>query len=297
MKVYRIDDYLNINIDIKNLSLVLVYFDGVHVGHVQLISFAKYNAPGPLGVLTFDKPLKSIEGNLSMVEDRIDIFKRIGVDYVFIINCDDNFKELSYIDFCEKVLKRFNPIRLYCGPDFKFGYEAKGNVNDLKARFNNVEVINFVNDYNHHKISSSDIKNLIKEGEVEEASKLLGRPYSITGTIFHGNSIGNTIGFPTANLKPFVGYVMPKIGVYITRSVIDGVRYTSITNVGNNPTIADKLPVTIETYVLDFNGDLYGKEMKLYFYKRLRDEIKFDSKDALIEELNKNTLEAIEFFR
>src|SRR5574344_588191 len=297
MEVKYLKDFKHIDTDIKNLSLVLGYFDGLHTGHVQLIRYAKFISDGPVGVLTFDKPLKSIEGSITSLDEKIELFREIKVDYVFVIMVDDKFKHLSYIDFINKVLKKLNPKTLFCGNDFTFGYEAKGNVYDLKMAFADVQIMNYVNDCNHKKISSSGIKKLIRDGQVKEASVFLGRPYSISGTVAHGFEEGSKLGKPTANLQMVFDYVLPKEGVYMTRTRIDKRTYKSVTNIGTHPTINQVEKPTIETYIMGLNRDIYGKEMKVFFYKRLRDEKKFASTDELEKQMKIDVEQSLEYLK
>lgn len=297
MEVRYIKDFKHIDTDIKNLSLVLGYFDGLHIGHVHLINYAKMNSDGPVGVVTFDKPLKSIEGQITTLDEKIALIEELKVDYVFVLVADDKFKHMSYIDFINKVLKKFNPKTIFCGNDYTFGYEAKGDVYDLKMAFANVQVMNYVNDFNRKKISSSGIKKLIKDGQVKEASVFLGRQYALIGTVSHGFKEGTKLGRPTANLEPVTNLVIPKDGVYITRTKIDKKMYDSLTNIGTHPTINKVEKPTIETYVFGFNKNLYGKEITVYFYKRLRDEIKFDSVEDLEDQIAKDINEASEYLK
>lgn len=297
MEVRYIKDFKHIDSNIKNLSLVLGYFDGVHIGHVHLINYAKMNSNGPVGVVTFDKPLKSIEGSITTLDEKIELIEQLKIDYVFVLVVDDKFKHMSYIDFINKVLKKFNPKTIFCGNDFTFGYEAKGNVYDLKMTFANVQVMNYVNDYNHKKISSSNIKKLIKDGQVKEASVFLGRQYALIGTVSHGFKEGTKLGRPTANLEPIENLIIPKDGVYITRTKIDKKLYDSITNIGTHPTINKVEKSTIETYVMGLNKNLYGKEITIYFYKRLRDEVKFESIEKLEGQITKDIDDAVEYLK
>ena len=297
MEVRYIKDFKHIDSNINNLNLVLGYFDGLHIGHVHLIKYAKMNSDGPVGVVTFDKPLKSIEGQITTLDEKIALIEELKVDYVFVLVADDKFKHMSYIDFINKVLKKFSPKVIFCGNDYTFGYEAKGNVYDLKMAFANVQVVNYVNDYNRKKISSSSIKNLIKDGQVKEASVFLGRPYSLSGTVSHGFQEGTKLGRPTANLESVGNLVTPKDGVYITRIKIDKKIYDSITNIGTHPTVNKVEKPIIETYVMGFNKNLYGKEIKIYFYKRLRDEIKFASVSELEDQVTKDIKCASEYLK
>lgn len=297
MKIIYLRNFRDCKMAIKNLSLVLGYFDGVHIGHSGLISFAKSNsAPNCLGVLTFDRALKSIEGCITSNKLKEDILEELGVDYLFVVVCDDNFKAMSYITFVDKVLKALNPVKLFCGSDFCFGYERQGDVNYLKARFNQVYCLHYVTDHNGNKISSTNIKNEIRKGNIEEAARWLGRPYIITGSVVHGLNNGDKIGFPTANLTPDDTYIMPKNGVYITKLDVDGVKYKSITNIGVHPTIEKLNQPIIETNVVGYEGNLYGKVVSLYFYKRLRDEKKFNNVEELKTQIALDKAEAKHYF-
>lgn len=298
MKVVFLNNFNDLDLNLKNLSLVLGYFDGVHIGHSQLISFAKsMSEGGDLAVLTFDKPLKSIEGCLTNLDTKKEIMKSLGVDYLLVIVCDDNFKKMSYVNFINKVLKALKPTKLFCGLDFRYGYGAQGDVQFLKERFNDVYVLNYVNDHYGNKISSSEIKDLILEGKITEANRWLGREYMITGIVSHGKSNGKTLGFPTANLIPDTNYVIPKNGVYVTRCKVDGVIYPSITNIGTHPTINELLVPSIETFLIGYEGNLYGEEISLYFDEFLREEQKFNSIDELKAAIEKNKEDAIHYFK
>lgn len=298
MEVIFLKDFADIKKDIKDLGLVLGFFDGVHIGHAQLIRYARENTKkGSLGVFTFDKPLKSIEGCLMNIDDKIEAMRKLDVDYLFIVECDDNFKEMSYVKFVDTVLKVFNPVKLFCGPDFKFGYEAKGDVNYLKQRFSQVNVLNYVNDHNENKISSSRIKELIKEGNIKEANRYLGKPYKMFGGVIHGLNNGHLIGFPTANLLPSVNYVIPKRGVYFTKTQIQGKTYLSVTNVGTHPTINQLNQSTIETYIIGYEGNLYGENISVYFYEKDRDEQKFDSLEELKKIIDSDIVSCENYFK
>lgn len=298
MEIIFLKDFNDIVTNIDGLGLVLGYFDGVHIGHSQLISFAKANTKkGSLGVLTFDRPLKSVEGSLMSIDDKIQALVKLDVDYAFVIVCDDNFKTMSYKKFVSDVLKKFNPSSIFCGPDFKYGYDAEGDVAYLKSQFANVYVLGYVKDHFGNKISSSAIKKFLFEGNIEEANRYLGRPYAVCGVVAHGFSEGTKIGFPTANLSADTSYVLPPNGVYFTRTEVDGIQYNSITNIGIHPTINKVTTPTIETHIIDNKFDsLYGFHLKIYFYKKVRDEKKFDNLSQLQEQISNDILEAKEYF-
>lgn len=282
--------------EISNTSLVLGNFDGVHVGHVSLINFAKNNSRGPLTIFTFDKTIKNNDGFITSLNDKIDIFKYLQVDYLLVVKVDENFKKMSYVDFVDKILKKINPKKIFCGSDFKYGFEAKGDVSYLKERFDNVLVLNFVNDNLKNKISSSEIRKLIKEGNIKEANRFLGREFKIKGKVIKGEYLGNKIGFPTANLSLLDNYILPNNGVYLTKTLINNKTYYSMTNVGYNPTVNSDNEIKIETYILDFNEELYGKEISILFLEKMREEIKFANLEELTEQLKKDKKIAEDYF-
>lgn len=298
MEIIFLKDFKDIVTNIDGLGLVLGYFDGVHIGHSQLISFAKASTKkGSLGVLTFDRPLKSVEGSLMSIDDKLQALEKLDVDYAFVVICDDNLKTMSYKKFVSEVLKKFNPTSIFCGPDFKYGYNAEGDVTYLKTQFENVYVLGYVKDHFGNKISSSAIKKCLLDGDIDEANRYLGRPYALGGVVAHGFSEGAKIGFPTANLSADTSYVLPPNGVYFTRTEVDGIQYNSITNIGIHPTINKVTTPTIETHIIDEKFDsLYGYHLKIYFYKKVRAEKKFDNLEALREQISHDILEAKEYF-
>lgn len=290
MEVVFLEELNNLEKVSKNVNLVLGLFDGLHVGHVQLIRTARYFSNGKLAVITFDTILKSNDHSVLLtLEDKIKGFEDLEVDEVYIIKCDENFKKMSYLDFINKILKKFSPKKIFCGLDFKFGYKAQGDVNTLKEFFSDVVVLNYVNTHDGSKISSSVIKKMIKEGKIEDANRYLGREYFLNGKVVKGKQNGHQLGYPTLNLELSDNYVIPQNGVYITKTKVGHGIYYSMTNVGTHPTIDEVNKPIVESYLIDFNENIYNKNVRVYFIKKLRDEIKFSS----IEEL-KNTLKSNE---
>lgn len=297
MSVIYINSSKDLDKIVPNTNLVLGLFDGVHIGHYQLISASRYMSKGLLSLITFDRSLKSNDQEILLsLKDKIDVFTKIGVDNIYIFKCSNEFKEMSYRKFMSDVLERFKPNKIFCGPDFKFGYRAQGDIYSLKSYFNNVIVLNYVNNYDGTKISSSIIKKYIRNGNIEDANRFLGYNYYVKGIVIKGKQIGHELGYPTINLKLTDNYVMPSDGVYISKVIFNNKAYPSMTNVGDNPTICDSKKVSIETYILNFDEDLYNEEVSIVFYKRLRDEIKFNNLDELKEELSKNKDEVAKYF-
>ncbi len=282
MKVVHIY-YNNISAKVDDLSLILGYFDGVHLGHQELIKRARKYAKHPLAILTFDKPVASLINNgknseiLTSLDDRFRIISKFGVDYYYLFHIDKDFLNLSDVDFVE-ILKKLNVREVFIGEDFRFGKGRKGTPDTLKDYFD-VDVSKLL-EINDEKVSSQNIKNLLEVGKIDEANSLLGHNYQVSGTIVSGKKIGRLIGFPTLNLKLSDNYVLPRYGVYKTIAYIDGIPHLSITNVGVNPTIdAGDIP-TIEVHLKEYEDGDYSS-LSLEFLEFVRPEIKFNSLDEL----------------
>ena len=272
----------------KQINLCLGFFDGLHKGHLELINEAKEDNYD-VGVLTFDGSLKCLIGKrdseelLTTIEDRKEILNDLNINYLCVLKFTLDVMNMDPIDFINKYLKPLNIHRIFVGNDFTFGKYGKGNVDLLKKYFD-VKIVDFVMD-KEVKVSTSTIISMIKSGQIERANKLLTRPYCIKGKVEHGLSNGQKLGCRTANVKTDE-YVIPKIGVYATYITIDGIKYISMTNIGTHPTI-DKLDeISIETYILNFNMDIYNKEVKLEFLEYMRDEKAFDDVKDLILQLS-----------
>ena len=290
MKVVHIY-YQNISAKHEDLSLILGYFDGVHLGHQYLIKQARKLAKHPLAILTFDKPVSSLIDNgkksdvLTALDDRFKIISKLGVDYYYLFHIDKDFLSLSAEQFVE-LLKKLNVREVFAGEDFRFGKNRVGDVNFLKDYFD-VEVVDLIKE-NGEKISSQEIKELLELGRIDEANKLLGHNYQISGTPISGRGIGHKIGFPTINVKMNDNYVLPRFGVYKTIAYLDGIPHLSITNVGINPTVdMGNLP-SIEIHLKDYDFDSYST-ISVEFIEFIRPEIKFSSLDELKNQIESDT--------
>lgn len=284
-------DYKNIEPRFESLSMCLGYFDAVHLGHQKLIKYARKNAKNLLGLLTFDKPVSSIIKNgksqevITSLDDRFKIISKLGVDYYFVFKLEKAFLELSDMEFIN-LLKKMNVKEVFVGKDFRYGKDQKGTIYTLQDYFE-VHVIE-IEKIDDKKVSTEDIKNLIKNGDVLTASKLLDRNYSITGTIVPGNQIGRTIGFPTINLKLNDNYVLPKFGVYKTICYVDNVPHIAIANVGVRPTIKERNTPNIEVHLKNFKGEIKGDYVILEFVEFIREEMKFDNLEDLKSQIQKD---------
>lgn len=275
----------------EKIVLCLGYFDGVHLGHQSLI--ARANGEGyKVGVLSFDNSPAYVLGktkanmHLTSNSDKAEFFESLGVEYFFLMHFDVEVAKLSKEDFVEKVLKKINPAKIFCGSDFAFGIEATGTPEYLKEFFD-VQVVDFTL-FEEEKISTRNIISLVENGDMERAKKMLGRYYRINGLVVEGKRNGRKIDFPTANLELDYPYVFPKIGAYIAYAIVNGERYRAIASIGTHPTIMQLLKPIIEVHILDFDANIYGKDIFVEFVKYMREEKTFASLEELKEQLTKD---------
>lgn len=277
----------------NNLPLVLCLgsFDSLHLGHTYIVKQA-IKSGYPVAVMTFDINPKFVLGirekdhSILSLFDKASILEDLGVEYLYVLHFDETVAALSRYEFVESILKIINPKRIYCGEDYRFGFNAMGSIEYLRQFFD-VEVIKLLK-MNQKKISTADIISYIQKGEMENANELLNRYYSVTGTVVQGYGNGKKIGFPTANLDLDFKYVLPKEGVYIGYAIIDEVKYKAIISVGTHPTIMTLSKPIIEVHVLSFSDNLYGKFIDVQFVKRTRNIITFESLDELKNRLEKD---------
>lgn len=303
MKQTFLKDFMALEPFKHELTACIGYFDGLHLGHQVLINetirIAKETgtesclitfSPDPWTVINN----KSHVNHLTPVKDKIRIAESLGVDHYVTINFDKDTAKLTPQEFIEKILVRINVRHLVCGADFKFGHRGSGDVAYLQTNahyFFDTHVIE-IDKFENHKIGTTEIIQAILRGNVDEANAMLGRDYHLNGFVVHGAKQGRKIGFPTANLDVVDEYVIPATGIYAGYTWIDGTPYMSAVNVGYNPTFNTNDHVRIESHILDFEGDLYGKNIRQSFVKRLRPEMKFDSIEELVKQMEKDVLEA-----
>lgn len=267
----------------------LGFFDALHKGHRELIKEGKRLAEiygTEFCLVTFDdnlyKALGREDKELYLLRERKEIAYSAGVDDVFVLPGEKSFLDKSAEDFMIFIAKT-NPAALIVGEDYTFGRGAKGTANEFAEYFrsNNVPVTVcplLIRD--GKKISTTEIKRLLSEGRVEDANDLLTEPYFVSGNVVNGLKNGRKIGLPTANMDFDDNKFVPRTGVYMTKTVVDGRSYASVTNVGTHPTI-NKEKGNIETHILDFEENIYGKEIKIEFYKFIRDIKLFKDVDQL----------------
>jgi len=263
--------------------MLLGGFDGLHLGHRQLLSRAKKSGL-PVGVMT----IVGAKGQKSLFTfaERENIFAKSGADFVFELPFAE-IKDLSAEAFIRLLQTEFSPKIFVCGEDFRFGAGAKGDAEKLKGMDTvRVEVLPLV-EINGEKVSSKTVKQHLEKGDVAMASTLLGESFFLLGEVVKDRQVGRTLGFPTANiLYPSDKFPLKK-GVYETRIIIERDTYRGITNYGARPTFDNDVVLT-ETYLDGFDGDLYGKTLKIDFVRYLRDIQKFESVNELKTQLQKD---------
>lgn len=280
------------------------FFDGVHLGHRKVVSEVCAEAmkrgqkskiisfwPHPRSVLRQDASNLRL---LTSLEEKKSLLKGIGVDEVCILDFTKEFSRLSTAEFVDQYLKEKCGVdTLIVGYDHKFGHNPEETQSEMIeiCRHHGLEVIRldeFV--YGGEVISSTKIRNLLDRGDIATANEYLGYRYGLKGVVVSGKHLGRTIGFPTANLRLYDPLKMiPQNGVYAVFVSVEGNNYIGICNIGLRPTVGESTERTIETYILDFDEDIYGLDMKIEFVGRIRDERKFDCLAGLKEQLGKDT--------
>ncbi|HEV8132668.1 MAG TPA: bifunctional riboflavin kinase/FAD synthetase [Acidobacteriota bacterium] len=282
--------------------LTIGSFDGVHCGHQKILSEVAAKSRqnhGTAAVLTFHPhPQKIISPGdsprlIQTFEQKAALLDKIGIDLLALIPFTWDLAQLSARDFVVEIIHRKLGIReLHVGANFRFGHNREGDVTLLKQLGEELAIqIVEVSEYYFRKIkvSSTQIRRFLSHGHVEIARRLLGRPFSLTGAVVHGDGLGARIGIPTANLD-VSNELIPQTGVYVTSAMIEGKAYQGVTNVGFRPTVAQRTsdrPI-VETHLFDFRQDLYEKEVELFFHFRIRAEKKFSGLDELVKQIHKD---------
>ncbi|PMP82851.1 MAG: hypothetical protein C0175_02865 [Caldisericum exile] len=291
----------------KKTAVAIGMFDGVHLGHKvlisQLLSKSEEKNLCPVIYTFSNHPIKEARRKLlTTLNEKLYIFEKLNVENVYIANLEANLMEMSPEEFVrEELVKTLNCKFVVIGEDFRFGYKKSGDANTLKelGQIYNFDVI-IANKVlkDGVAISSSLIHDLILNGSIEEGNNLLGHPYFIQGTVEKGKGLGRYLGFPTANLNYENGNkLLPKNGVYITIGNYNGTLLKGVTNVGFNPTFEEKKNIKIESHFLDVEYNFYGKFLRLYFIKRLRDEIKYEKVQDLRNQVMIDIESTREFFK
>ncbi|QJD83329.1 bifunctional riboflavin kinase/FAD synthetase [Cohnella herbarum] len=297
----------------QGISLAIGFFDGVHLGHQevvrQAVALAREQGLVP-AVMTFDPHPRVVLGHgsqyqtvLTPLADKLSLLSKLGVEAAYVIQFERSFSEVTAEEFVKTLINPLGVKATTVGFDFSFGHRGEGNADTLRLHGNGeiqVQVVSpvFLED---DKVSSTRIRDRLAEGESLEASALLGRPYVIKGLVVHGDARGRLLGYPTANLLPEQPYVIPRSGVYaiyidlLSDSGEFESRYNGVLNVGYRPTFdAPGGALRLEAHLFDFGGDLYGRQLALTFHTFLRAEKKFDSIEQLVAQISLDAAQAKE---
>jgi riboflavin kinase / FMN adenylyltransferase len=298
------------NADIARPTVItLGVFDGLHLGH-QLIMKTVVERARALSavptVITFEPHPRAVlhpesaPPLLQTFDQKIEALSVLGIEQTIVIHFDQAFSQIRAKDFLrETVTDRLHAKAVYLGKGFAFGHNREGNIELLRKVG---AELGFLADevpevrLRGRRIGSTRIRQLLQQGRVNLARRMLGRPYGVEGQVIRGAARGATLGFPTANLHP-QNRVIPDRGIYITATLIEGKWRRSVTNIGVRPTFADSTQLSVETYVLNWSGDLYGDVLRVRFLHRLRDEKKFGSVEDLKRQIERDVTRASHYFR
>lgn len=291
--------------------IALGFFDGVHLGHAALLRLTRRRADElgiPAAVLTFDTHPDTLVYHqpvplINTLEDRKYLMEeKFSMDEVILAHFDRAMMEMPWESFVEDyLLGELGAKHVVCGHDFSFGYRGQGTPDKLRRlcaqRGVGVNVVDKVS-LGGITVSSTHIRQLIRQGDMEAAAQMLGHRHFLSGEVLHGKELGRRLGFPTANLALPEGLIAPAYGVYATLVTLpDGSTHPAVTNVGVRPTVHDQLGRLVEAWILDCTAELYGEKIRVEFFTRLRGEKKFDSLEALRAEVLRNADETRAFFQ
>ncbi len=283
-------------------------FDGVHKGHLALVNkmLSEGNTRGLSGgVVTFyPHPVAVIRPDieftyLTSLQNRIELLQTVGVEFVSVLEFDEQLQRVSAKTFCEMLVEEAQMELLVVGEDFKLGRNGEGDIKILEniGLELGFEVISVpLVQESTSKVSSTRIREALNSGSMEEVGSLMGHRYQLDGTVILGDQRGRTIGFPTLNVDIEKDRLIPPNGVYITETFIKNEKYESVTNIGSRPTFTIDSKNHLETHLLDFNEDVYGEHATVEFISRLRNERKFNSGDELVQQIKNDVKNTVDHF-
>jgi len=292
---FKVDE----NYSLGKLAVALGEFDGIHLAHQKLINKVVNYAKAKnikSAVISFDPHpdyvlnKRTNLGYITPLKEKVSKLAELGIDYLILIPFTLEFAKLSPLDFINNYLKKLDIDLLVVGFDYRFGYKGSGNVDTLKAYFN-VDVVEKV-ELGNEKVGSNEIRSYLIKGDMDSVKKMLGRYYNITGKVVDGNKVGRTLGFKTANIQIEDEYQVLRKGVYAVFVNYQGKKYLGVCNIGNNPTINYVKIPRLEVHIFDFNQEIYGETINVEFVKFLRDELKFATTEAMIEQIHQDIKEA-----
>ncbi|MBD8497110.1 bifunctional riboflavin kinase/FAD synthetase [Paenibacillus arenosi] len=283
--------------------VVLGHFDGLHTGHIHVIERGlaysqEHNIP--LGVMTFHPHPKYVFGRqgyeryLTPLAEKERQLAKLGVDFMYVVNFDLEFARISPQQFVEALCK-LKAQHVVCGFDYRFGFQGVGTAESLREIGKDCFTVDIVEPFDDkgQKVSSTRIRACLDDGDMVQANHLLGRPYTITGTVVHGEKRGRTIGFPTANVDPAEPYYIPRLGVYAVRVQVRGEMYDGVLSIGLKPTFHSHiLAPIVEAHLFDFDADIYDETLTVSLIAYLRSEKKFNGIQELIEQITRDAEDA-----
>ncbi|MBR4078763.1 MAG: bifunctional riboflavin kinase/FAD synthetase [Christensenellaceae bacterium] len=286
----------------KETAVALGTFDGLHIGHKQILDNAgKSGLPvvaysfANIPAAYFGKPIKA----LLTRDEKIAAFREYGVDYLLLVPFDEMIMNMSARDFLDFLYYKLNARVISCGFNYSFGRNAEGNPELLMEYCAEKGIQAMIAEpvmLGSETISSTHIREALNIADLSAATQMLGRYFSLSGSVTHGKRLGNTIGFPTANIPFSENKITPKFGVYATKVIIDGVEYPAMTNVGVRPTVEKTDMPNSETYIIGYDGDLYGKHLKIDFLDYIREEKRFSGVEELQNQLKKDEKTALQMY-
>lgn len=292
------------NFNLSKSVITIGTFDGIHIGHSAILDELCYYSKEKKSnsvVITFNPhPRTVINKNynikiLTTFEEKQDILYKYNIDYLYVINFTKEFSKTTYKDFINKtIINKLGAVYIVVGYDHKFGKDRDGDISKLMEIVNQNSIgISVIGskDIDGEIVSSTKIRNAINSGKIELANKMLGRNYSLSGIVVEGAKRGRTLGFPTANISvDDSNKMVPQNGVYFVEVIFNNKNYFGVLNIGLRPTFNNsKEPIT-EVHILDFNENIYGKKLTIRFYNRLRNEIKFESKEKLEKQIKEDII-------
>lgn len=294
----------------RPMGVGLGNFDGLHIGHMALVNTlineSKRSGIGSM-LYTFTKHPENIMRKklftplITTVNKKVELLRQTPLDYLLFDEFTEEYSRIQPEEFVKTLLvDKLKAKLVVCGFNYRFGFRGEGEVVLLKRlgeKYGFKVVVIPPIKADSDIVSSTAIRDCLSKGNIEKVFKMLGRHYSVTGEVVGGKRIGNTIGFPTANILPEEYLILPQTGVYITKTLLQGRFYPGVTNIGVNPTFEALQRPRVETHILDFEEDIYGQKIEVFFMTRLRGEKKFKNKDELVEQMKKDVLKSREFFR
>lgn len=279
-------------------------FDGIHLGHQEVIerTLATARRLGlPAAIMTFHPHPRVVLGqskyeqNLTPLKDKMELLAKMGIEYIYLVHFTLTFAMISPEEFVDHVLVPLGAKAIVVGFDFTFGHEGKGTPESLQQLGTDKFSVEVIPPFHllGKKVSSTNIREALLEGTIEEANHLIGRSYRVQGIVVTGDGRGKTIGFPTANIQPSEDYVIPKKGVYAVRCKVHEQVYNAVMNIGSKPTFSDNEQIiTLEANLFDFDQNIYNEQIEVEFIHYIRSEQKFPGIQELIQQIQQDVSEA-----